>query len=486
MATSGTAYGNGVTIGSSVNNNYIFINWQLASQNPAANTSYINWQAYFHYTSSDAQLDDGDVSVNGSLRWDVPGRVKNFTGTYTTRDHGLASEGSFAIGHNTDGSKTFNINGSIGGSLSARSSASTNFDLPGFDRTPTTPSISGGTRDSSGTRFYTSSWSGSVNNSGPGVTWYLQYSTDNSNFYDYTSTTSSGAQLIINGLAATTTYYFRIKAVNVNATKYSGSITVYGAPTAPGKPVGTRSTSVAGRIDLTWPHVSSNLQVSQYDIYRNGSYINSTTGNWAPNSFADTTNLVRGSTYTYTVYGYNSSGWSAVSATSDPVMAPGIPGAPTLVASTELSPNPSRIGRNVTVRANKDANGYGNTVTEYRIQYATSDDNYATWYGWNGTSGVLNAYNPMNIAGAEATFTYNMLTAAKTYKFRVYAVNSIGSGDMVTLATPWFLPASGKRWNGTSWDPTAVAKRWNSVSGWADISTAKRYSSATGAWEELT
>lgn len=256
----------------------------------------------------------------------------------------------------------------------------------------------------------------------------------------------------------------------------------YGRPYAPGWTGAVRSTNTSGKIDLSWntPSNSGNSgygSIQQYHIYRNGTRI-ATSQTITGNSFSDT-GLERGSTHSYEIYALGSSYWSPVSQSTYTylgnanIMAPGVPSGPSTVNT------PTRVGRNVTVTAPKDANGYGNAVTEYRIQYATSDDNYATWYGWNGTTGILNAYNSMNISGSEATFFYSMLTAAKTYKFRIYAVNSIGAGSQTTdstvLALPWFLPASGKKWDGTSWSSTQVAKRWNPVTAWTDISTAKRY-----------
>lgn len=344
------------------------------------------------------------------------------------------------------------------------------------------PSVS---RSANGGTLYMSVGDPGAYNSGPQRDFDWQYHSLGGGWADLDATGDPSQSV---GVDPNTTYYARVIAYNSDGNNgWSGeSVASYGVPTVPLLVSAAKSDSVAGRIKVWWnPPSYTGAGVDYYHIYRNDIHVGTWNSGTPPTSSApfNDDGLARNSTNTYKIYAHNSTGWSNVSSGASAI-APGVPGAPTLVASTELSPNPSRIGRNVTVRANKDANPYGNAVTEYRIQYATSDDSYATWYGWNGTSGVLNAYNPMNIAGTEATFTYSMLTAAKTYKFRVYAVNATGAGnlpaDAVVLATPFFLPASGKKWNGTSWDPTAVAKRWTGAS-WEDISTAKRYTTVGAA-----
>ena len=123
--------------GSSVNiggngSNYFFIDWQLAGQDVTNNYSAINWQAYFHYNSSDAQLDNGIAGLSGT-RWNNGGRVKNFEARFVTRDVALAS-GSFNIGHNADGTQGISVSGGIDAYQSGRSAGSQWFSLPTIPR----------------------------------------------------------------------------------------------------------------------------------------------------------------------------------------------------------------------------------------------------------------------------------------------------------------------------------------------------------------
>lgn len=518
--TSGSAVGNGVTIGSSVNNNYIFINWQLASQNAAANISYINWQAYFHYTQSDAQLDDGDVSVNGSLRWDVPGRVKNYAGTFVTRDHYLAGENNFAIAHNNDGTKTFNINGSIFGSISARSSASANFTLPPIDRTPTTPTVTTSSRASDGTSYSITSWSGGVNNSGPAVTWTIQRA-DNAAFttgvVNGNSTTSTSTTLSVATPTANTTYYIRIKATNSVSTKYSSVITSTGVPSAPTSFTATISTTTRGTISCTWA-APTNTQgtLTGYDVYVAGTKVNASniTGNSYTINTKSTTGtdyLVPGTNYELYVVAKNAVGFnnstSYSRSSSLTRKAPGPPAEPTLPANYITGgityPNPINFGRDVTITCNASPDDYGipintsNAEQGYFVQYRYSDTADGTYTSWSTPVKMSDQTNRVH--------TYPLLDAAKWYKFRIYAANTIvnnsagtktyyphNSGTTANFSietAALFVPAAGKRYDATAEDfvITNTAKRYNSATNsWVNIATAKRYNAVQEQWENLT
>jgi hypothetical protein len=133
MSTSGSFQGNDVTIGGN-GGNHIFTNWQLASQDVNGNYSTINWQTYFHYNQSDAQLDNGSTNSNVGNLWSNGGRVHNYAGTFTTRDLALSS-GSFTIGASNTGASQLQLSNSIAvyqvGSSSATSGV---WDLPTIPR----------------------------------------------------------------------------------------------------------------------------------------------------------------------------------------------------------------------------------------------------------------------------------------------------------------------------------------------------------------
>ena len=153
MATSGRMQGNSISI-SGYGGQYYFIDWQMTGQNIGGNYSSINWQAYFHFQTADAQLDNGNADLNGG-RWSNGGRVKNYAGTFTTRNHQVAS-GSFDLGHNSAGAQNINVGGGIAVYQSGYSSGWQSWSLPTI---PRNASITGGSSSINDTQNPTLTWS---------------------------------------------------------------------------------------------------------------------------------------------------------------------------------------------------------------------------------------------------------------------------------------------------------------------------------------
>jgi hypothetical protein len=501
--TSGQMKGNNVTIGGQTNN-YFFVNWQLASQNPSGNTSTFNWQAYFHYTNSDAQLDDVDASVGGQLVLNNGGRVKNYAGTFVTRDHFIASGTTQPVSHDNNGNLTINVNGSIGGSLSGRSSGSQNFAIPGFDRTPTTPSLTATNRNSTGTSFSTTSWSGSVNNSGPQVTWTIERADNlafSTNVVNGNSTTSSGSALTVATPNANQTYYIRIRASNSVSTKYSSVITVNGVPSPPTDFTVTPSTTSESRVSLSWI-APTNTQggISRYDIFVNDIFVESTTSTSLASIKLNSggTAFNAGTSYNFRVASKNATNLNetAIANVSSSVtsnisaIAPGNPYAPTAaptftVAGLDVTVTSAAVSGNGGVEIDTNAANQG-----YYVQYQTATTLNGT-YGFNGVNGAWST--PVKVSDQTArTHTFASLTPAIFYKFRTYAANSViyardattqlyyphnsstYTASFATTTTGYFLAAGGRRWTGTEWVPTATAKRWDG-NDWTALTIARRW-----------
>lgn len=135
----------------------------------------------------------------------------------------------------------------------------------------------------------------------------------------------------------------------------------------------------------------------------------------------------------------------------------GIPSAPTSI-------NLSRNARDVLVNFG-GASSNGSTIINYMVKYSTNGG--STW------AGELTAY-----AGS---VTFTNLTAGLTYTFAAYAYNAIGVGASLNAAV--FVPAGGKRYDGSVWTSTATAKRYDG-SAWQSLTTAKRYNGT--AWVDLS
>jgi hypothetical protein len=495
-------FGNPVTIGGQTNN-YFFINWQLASQVPNQNYSTFNWQAYFHYTNSDAQLDDVDGTV-GRLVLDNPGRVKNFAGTFTTRDHYIAGDNTGPIYHDNNGNLTINVNGSIGGSLSARSSGNQNFAIPGFDRTPTVPSLTATNRNADGTSFTTTNWSGSVNNSGPAVTWTIQRATNlafTTGVTDGNSSTVSGQSLTIATPVPNQTYYIRVKASNTVSTKYSNVITVNGVPSAPTSFTATASTTSSGRIDCNWiAPINTQGGITGYEVYVEDIKVN--TSNITGTSFAITTidgtaPLSPGAIYEIYVVAKNAVGFnnstSYSRSSSLSKMAPGVPLAPSSIPTFTVNGLDITVTSSAISSDNGIAISTGSANQGYYLQYQTSTTLDGTYGAWSTPVKMSDQTNRRH--------TLQALTPALFYKFRVYAANTViyasnGSeqlyyphndlsytANFATTEIGYFLAAGGRRWTGTSWEPTAIAKRWDGNS-WVAFTIAKRWDG--NSWVNLS
>ena len=97
----------------------------------------------------------------------------------------------------------------------------------------------------------------------------------------------------------------------------------YGASPAPDAPTSLTATAKDGSVSLTWSRATSGAVPAGYRIYRNGTPVASTTST----SFNDS-NLINGTTYSYSVTAYNSTGESAQSAAvaATPAPAPAVTG----------------------------------------------------------------------------------------------------------------------------------------------------------------
>jgi hypothetical protein len=336
-------------------------------------------------------------------------------------------------------------------------------------------------RTNNGTTL-TGSFSGPADNGNSGVDYYRVFTSENGAEW---VTQGDGYQSGQISLSATSTSNYRILVYAHNARGFSvGSTSAYsyGVPSKPSRPSATPDPAIAGRIRVSWSAPSSSLTILEYAVDRysaNGqTYLERIYSGGTALSVNDS-GRPRGEEYTYRFYARNSTGWSEISDASGKVMAPGLPSAPSSIIGPSQTPS-LKVGRNVTINITRDSNGFGNNITGYFLQFST--DNGATWHGWNNTTKTRINNGENEVTGT--SFTYQLLTPALTYLWRVYAKNSVGTGDL-TRVTPVgvFVSAGGRRWTGSTWTPTESAKRWTG-SAWVDITVAKRWSGT--AWVDLT
>lgn len=120
------------------------------------------------------------------------------------------------------------------------------------------------------------------------------------------------------------------------------------------------------------------------------------------------------------------------------------------------SPQVTRTGRDVKITFSGPSSNGGATITRYEAQYSTNGG--STYKGTKTTT--------------TGSVTFEDLPPG-SYKFRIYAVNTLGAGADVETSTV-VVPAGGKRASGESFVSTQIARRWNGTA-WVDLTTAKRY-----------
>lgn len=322
MATSGTMTGNHISIGG-YGSQYYFINWQLAAQNTGANQSTINWQAYFHFNVADAQLTNGSANLNGA-RWSNAGTVKNFAGTYTTRNHHIVSS-HFNLGHNSDGNQTLNVSGGIsvpGG----RSQGSASWALTKINRYAAINSwsLNNVTEKSIGVTLSTNATVNAVQYSLNGAGWVTAYSGN------FTSRSFS-----IGGLNPATNYTIKIRVRRAD----SGLWTDSGNRSATTTAVTITSLTVPSATDTTLTlRAVVNRTANRLEYRRNstGSWIAGLTSNFTTGTF-QITGLTPNQNYTYQVRARHadSNTWTPA------VTVTGRTAVPVPLKPTNLSPNSS-------------------------------------------------------------------------------------------------------------------------------------------------
>lgn len=536
MASNSYSAGVGASAGS-----YSIVLDVSTGNNPGGNSSTVYWNCYLRKNSSTGFAYNLDNVTEYYVY--VEGVRSNYLGKYDFRSPnngagatwGIAS-GNFPIGHDgNNGTRAITVRAYVSGPgpLTSGDTGWQTFTLDDYDlrvNTPNNPTLS---RSADGGSI-TMSTATSTRNSGPNADYFHWYfSTDNVNwtFLKQTSPTSTNATSFTwtagNGDAGrspdpNTRYYFIVYAHNPDTTNNSGwtaasgSSNIFGVPSAPSILSLNRSTTDSGKVSLSWS-TPSNTQggITGYDIFVNDTYAESTTATSLTSIKINSggTGLTPGTTYTYRVAAknaINSSGNTVSTLTSSissgsSVVAPGAPAAPTLPTTYTSGgltySNPNKMGRNVTIICNASPNDYGvsintaNAEQGYFVQYQSSIEQNGTYGSWS---------TPVKMSDqANRTHTYQLMDPARWYKFRVYAANTVvnnkngtktyyphNSGSTANFSVEtaaFFVPAAGKRFDGTEYLITNIAKRYNPItSSWQDISIAKRYNSVQDVWEDLT
>ena len=252
-------------------------------------------------------------------------------------------------------------------------------------------------------------WTAPANDGGATIVRY-EYELDNSG--TWTSTSGTATSTTVRNLTNGQSYAFRVRAVNrvgAGAESFSESATPTATLVAPDTPTGLSATPGNQRVVLSWVQPSGGAALTHYEYELDGSTTWTSTGSTAPSTTV--MGLTNGQSYAFRVRAVNSAGASGASGSQSATPTATEPDAP---ESLSFTPGNGQV----TLRWRAPGNDGGETITHYEYEV----DGSGTW---------------INTGSTATSHTVTGLDNGQTYVFRVRAVNSLGTGDPVTLeATP--------------------------------------------------
>jgi titin len=264
-----------------------------------------------------------------------------------------------------------------------------------------------------------------------------------------TGTTSTTYQHT--GLTTGITYTYKVSAVNsvgagsasseASATPISSS-----APAAPGAPTNLVAIAATNQINLSWsaPISSGGYPVTGYKIeYKvgSGSYTVLVQNTASTATTYSHTGITAGQTYIYRVYAINSIGTSvaSVEATASSSSTVTVPGAPTGFAATPAGTT------QINLSWSPPSNTGGAAISGYKIEARKGTGSYETLIS--------------NTQSTTTSFSHTGLTTGTTYYYRVYAINSAGTGPS-SEASAIPKETTSPALTATAVSPTSITLSW--------------------------
>ena len=249
------------------------------------------------------------------------------------------------------------------------------------------------------------SWTASTDNIA--VTGYRVYRCTGASCSNYTQVgTPTGTTYNDTGLAVSTTYRYRISAIDARSNESAQSAAVSAATnsdtTAPSVPANLNGTATSmTEINLTWTASTDNVGVTGYRIFRNGTQIGVSAGT----TYADT-GLTRSTAYSYTVLAYDAAGNAS---------AQSAPRSVTTLGDTTAPSVPTGLS------------GTAASMTEINLTWTASTDNI-------GVVGYRVFRNGTQIATVTTGTTYadTGLTQNTSYTYTVLAYDADGNASAQT------------------------------------------------------
>jgi len=268
-----------------------------------------------------------------------------------------------------------------------------------------------------------------------------------------TKSVSQQTSVTIGFLQPAKTYSYRVSAISsAGVGLASTSLTVTTLATVPSAP---RSLSLSSKtpdsVSVSWlaPTADGGSSIIDYQLQLSSDNSNSWQTIVKPSSVElsyQITGLVAGAKYQLRVLAVNAIGPGALSNVLEASPATTVATSPRELKVEELSSTSIHLSW-----LPPTANG-GLNLTEYLVEQ--SSDNGTTWVALP------------KVSASSSTFTASNLGSAKTYRYRVYALNSLGSSiasNTVTVTTLATTPAAPNGFTATS-SKTSASIRWSAPS----------------------
>ena len=274
------------------------------------------------------------------------------------------------------------------------------------------------------------------------------------------------------GLTTDQTYTYHVYAINsvgtsASSSEASATPTSSSSGTNPGAPTGLSAVPASPtQVNLSWspPANTGGYPITGYKIeYRvgSGSYSTLVSNTASASTAYSHTGLTTGQVYIYRVYAITSFG-TGTQPSSEAVAQPQsssaltAPGIPTGITATPVSS--TQINLSWTAPS---SNG-GSAITGYKIEVKSGSGSYSTLVS--------------NTANTATAYSHTGLVTGTTYSYRVYAINSIGTGSASSeaSATPTSSSSATVPSAPTSLTVTSVSSTQNNLS-WAAPSSNGGY-----------
>lgn len=260
------------------------------------------------------------------------------------------------------------------------------------------------------------SWSSSRRDGGGTITYQFRYQSSGGS-YSVWSPEQSSTNASITGLTNGTHYDFQLRAKNSGGT--SGSVIASATPTdylVPGVPQYLTASSRNGAVDLWWdaPAYDGGSVITDYEYRyreRGGSwYLWSSAGN-ATVEYPEytVTGLTNGTSYDFEVRAINAIGAGPSTGISGKT-----PNAEEPDTPTGLSASAGSTSGSIDLSWSAPEDG-GSTITGYQVKFCKYNNGWRNWTDWSSTGSTSTSY------------TVSGLDSGGFYRFRVAAVNNVGS-----------------------------------------------------------